>query len=62
MPYSPAYGIYIVDFFASQHDRSAGLGPPFLYFDGHRMVVSSTPVCQARAPRAMSCGDPYRGR
>jgi uncharacterized iron-regulated membrane protein len=32
--YRPTYGIYVVDFFVSQHDHSAGLGTPFLYYDG----------------------------
>jgi uncharacterized iron-regulated membrane protein len=52
--YSPAYGIYVVDFFASQHDHSAGLGPPFLYFDGQ-----DGRLLDARVPGEGTTGDVF---
>jgi uncharacterized iron-regulated membrane protein len=52
--YRPAYGIYVVDFFATQHDHSAGLGPPFLYFDGHNGHLLG-----ARVPGEGTAGDVF---
>jgi uncharacterized iron-regulated membrane protein len=50
--YRPAYGIYVVDFFVSQHDHSAGLGTPFLYYDGH-----DGRLLRARVPGEGTAGD-----
>jgi uncharacterized iron-regulated membrane protein len=52
--YNPAYGIYVVDFLASQHDHSAGLGPPFLYFDGQ-----DGRLLGARVPGEGTTGDVF---
>jgi uncharacterized iron-regulated membrane protein len=52
--YRPTYGIYVVDFFVSQHDHSAGLGPPFLYFDGQDGRLLGD-----RVPGAGTAGDVF---
>jgi uncharacterized iron-regulated membrane protein len=50
--YRSTYGVYTVDFFATPHDHSAGLGPAFLYFDG-----SDGRFHGARVPGEGTAGD-----